>query len=111
MARAARQKPAGLADKLLEIRTKLDLSQNEMLRRMGLENELAREEVSAFERGIRVPPIPVLLRYARAAGVCLDVLADDDLNLPKTLPGRPDHQTTKAKSHSSRKSKSTLDNR
>lgn len=63
-----------------------------MLRLMGLENELAREEISAFERGIRVPPIPVLLRYALAAGVCLDVLADDELDLPKRLPASPKHR-------------------
>ena len=92
MARAARQKPERLAEKLLEIRTKLKLSQNGMLRRMGLEDELAREEISAFERGIRVPPIPVLLRYARAAGVCLDDLADDELSLPKRLTSRPKHR-------------------
>jgi transcriptional regulator with XRE-family HTH domain len=92
MARAARQKPARLSGKLLEIRIKLDLSQNGMLRHMGLEAELTREEVSAFERGIRVPPIPVLLSYARAAGVCLDVLADDEAELPKRLPAKPRHK-------------------
>ena len=92
MARAARQKPERLAGKLRDIRNKLGLSQNGMLRHMGLGDELRREEVSAFERGIRVPPIPVLLSYARAAGVCLDVLADDDAILPTRLPTKPKHR-------------------
>jgi len=92
MPRAARQKPRRLAEKLTEIRTRLDLSQNGMLKHMGLEDQLTREEVSAFERGVRIPSIPVLLRYARAAGVCLDTLADDELNLPSRLPSRPKHR-------------------
>jgi len=92
MPRAVRQRPKRLAEKLAEIRKRLDLSQNEMLKRMGLEDQLTREEVSAFERAIRVPSIPVLLKYARAAGVCLDVLADDEQSLPAKLPGRPKHK-------------------
>ena len=91
MPRAPRKKSKRLADKLAEIRAKLELSQNGMVSRLGLENQLTREEVSAFERGVRVPPIPVLLRYARAAGVCLDVIADDEESLPAKLPSRPKH--------------------
>ena len=91
MGRASRQKPARIAEKLLEIRTKLELSQNGILKRMGLENDLTREEVSAFERGIRVPPLPVLLKYARVAGICLDDLVDDELDLPEKLPSKPKH--------------------
>lgn len=92
MPRAARQKPTRLAEKLLEIRTKLNLSQNGLLRHMGLEDQLTREEVSTFERGVRTPSIPVLLRYAQTAGICLDVLADDKLDLPKTLPAKAKHR-------------------
>lgn len=92
MGRASRKKPSRLAGKLLEVRTKLELSQNGIIKRMGLENELAREEISAFERSIRVPPIPVLLSYSRVAGICLDVLVDDELDLPEKLPSRPKHK-------------------
>jgi hypothetical protein len=32
------------------------------------------------------------LKYAEAAGVCLDVLANDDLDLPARLPAKPRHK-------------------
>jgi transcriptional regulator with XRE-family HTH domain len=96
MARASRSKPARLAEKLLQIRTRLNLSQNGLIRRMGLQDEMVREEISAFEHGVRVPPLPVVLRYARAAGVCSDVLLDDQADLPERLPSRPQHVNTVA---------------
>lgn len=92
MGRAARQKPRRIAGKLVEIRQKLNLSQNELIAQMSLTGEITREEISSFERGIRVPPLPVLLRYARAAGVYLEVLVDDELDLPKSLPGNPKYE-------------------
>jgi hypothetical protein len=58
---------------------------------MGLADEMVREEVSLFERGVRVPPLPVLLQYARVAGICSDVLLDDSLDLPNKLPSWPRH--------------------
>ncbi len=48
-----RRTPKRLPEKLREIRLKLGLSQNEMIRRMGLQEELTREEVSSFELGRR----------------------------------------------------------
>jgi transcriptional regulator with XRE-family HTH domain len=91
MGRASRPKPTRLAEKLKEIRQKLDLSQNGMIRRIGLTDELTQAEISSFERGIRVPPLPVLLEYARAislegTGEYLEVLIDDRLSLPEKLP-------------------------
>lgn len=82
---ASSLKPARLAEKLVQIRTALGLSQNEMISRLGLSDELIREEVSAFERGLRQPPLVVLLRYARLVGISTDVLIDDELNLPDKL--------------------------
>ena len=38
-----------------------------------------------YELGKREPPLPVLLKYARIAGVYVDVLIDDELDLPKKL--------------------------
>lgn len=93
MGRASRQKPALLAEKLKGIRDKLELSQNGMIRRMGLEDELTQAEISAFERGVRIPPLNVLLHYAEAAGICTDVLIRDSTKLPKKLPSEPKHRT------------------
>ncbi len=88
MGRGTRPKPARLAKKLLQIRTSLNLSQNEMIHRLGLTDEIIREDISAFERGIREPPLPFLLKYAQSVGVSTDVLIDDKLDLPERLPAR-----------------------
>jgi transcriptional regulator with XRE-family HTH domain len=82
---AARFKPTRLAEKLAYIRAALGLSQNEMISRLGLSNELMREEISAFELGKRQPPLQVLLLYARCVGISTDVLIDDELSLPAKI--------------------------
>ena len=88
MGRASRPKPLRLTEKLIEIRKALGASQNELLRRMGLQDQHLREEISDFERGKRIPPLPVLLAYARTVNVYVDALIDDDLDLPETLPSK-----------------------
>jgi len=88
MGRRALRKPKRLARKLLQIRKKLGLSQNELIDRMGLNGQLLREEISDFERGKRLPPLVVLLEYARAANVYVDTLIDDEATLPEQLPSR-----------------------
>jgi transcriptional regulator with XRE-family HTH domain len=103
MGSAARRKPARLAEKLLSIRVGLDLSQNGMSRRMGFADELSQAEVSMFERGVRVPPLPVLLQYARVANVYVEVLIDDSLDLPARLPSPTKHEGIKRKSVQTRK--------
>jgi transcriptional regulator with XRE-family HTH domain len=85
MGRTSREKPKRLAEKLLQIRLALDLSQGDLLSRLGLTERLNRDDVSKYERGVREPSLPVLLRYARAAGISTDVLIDDELDLPKKL--------------------------
>jgi transcriptional regulator with XRE-family HTH domain len=86
MSRGIRQKPARLANKLKEVRDKLGLSQNGIIHCMGFDEELTQAEISAFERGIRIPPIPVLLEYARAANLYVDALINDAVDLPEQLP-------------------------
>jgi transcriptional regulator with XRE-family HTH domain len=85
---APRQKPERLAEKLLQIRLALGLSQDGMLERLGLADEFFRSRISAYELGNREPPLPVLLRYARLVGISTDVLIDDELDLPAKLPAR-----------------------
>jgi transcriptional regulator with XRE-family HTH domain len=92
MGQAPRPKPKRLAEKLLQIRTALGLSQNRMIRRLGLADMLTQKRVSAFELGEREPSLPVLLQYARVAGVWVDVLIDDELDLPVKLPTIPKHE-------------------
>jgi len=91
MGRSSREKPERLGEKLTQVRNTLGLSQNEILSRMRLAEKLNRDDISKYERGVREPSLVVILRYARLAGVCLDVLVDDDLNLPTKLPAKPKH--------------------
>lgn len=86
MGRAIRPKPKRLAEKLLHVRTALGLSQNSMIRRMSLSDELTQDYISAYERGVREPPLPVLLEYARVANVYVDAFINDEVNLPSRLP-------------------------
>ena len=97
MGQASRQTPARLAEKLTRIRLVLKLSQNELIKRLDLEVELTQARISAYERATREPPLLVLLSYARVAGVFVDVLIDDDLELPLKLPARPTSEGTKRK--------------
>ena len=92
MGRRARHRPERLAEKLRQIREALGLSQNGMIRQMGAEELIAQNTVSEYELGKREPPLIVLLKYAEAAGVCLDVLANDELDLPAKLPAKPKHK-------------------
>ena len=92
MGRRARAKPARLAEKLLRIREALGLSQAEMFRRLDVEEFSEVKRISDYEIDKSEPPLPVLLQYARVAGVCVDVLIDDDLDLPAKLPARPKHK-------------------
>jgi transcriptional regulator with XRE-family HTH domain len=95
MGRSRRDHPKRLALKLRQIRETLSLTQEQMA-------ELLREtkpsirpgHISEFERGLRELTLPLLLRYARIAGVYVDVLIDDELDLPARLPAKH-----KSKSH------------
>lgn len=95
MGRNAHHTPAQLAAKLLQIRLKLGLSQNQMIRRLGLDGQLIQSHISAYEQENeklrRVPPPSVLLAYARAIsttgrGEFLEALLDDEMELPEILP-------------------------
>ena len=99
----ARRRPARLAEKLLHIRTALGVSQTEMHRRLGVEDEIPYTRISDYELDKSEPTLTVLLQYARAAGVPTEVLIDDGLDLPEKLPGTTDHEEIKLKFVSRRK--------
>ncbi len=91
MARGPREKPERLAEKLFTIRQMLGLSQTEMLKRLGAEERMAYHRISEFESGKGEPSLIILLQYARVAGVCVDLLIDDELDLPAKLPAKAKH--------------------
>ena len=83
-----RPKPDRLAEKLKTIRVGLGLSQTEILRRLGLEEKMHYSRISEYEQGSREPSLLTLLEYARVAGVHLEDIVDDGLDLPSKLPGK-----------------------
>ncbi len=98
------EKAERLSEKLLQIRNALGLSQMEMLKRLGYEESVFYNRISDYERGKRVPPLPLVLEYAHAAGVHMEDIVDDELDLPAKLPGSVRYQGLKRKA-TSRKQK------
>jgi transcriptional regulator with XRE-family HTH domain len=105
MARGARVRPVRLPEKLLQIRLALDLSQSELLRRLGFEDAMDYRRISEFERGTTEPHLWVVLCYAHAAGVHMEDLVDDELDLPSKLPGNVRYQGLKRKSRSQKRNR------
>ncbi|HEY0427496.1 MAG TPA: helix-turn-helix transcriptional regulator [Pyrinomonadaceae bacterium] len=82
MGSSIRVKPAYLAEKLLAIRNKLDLSQTEIAGKLSDKMvKLRRSDISRYEIGLREPSLIVLLRYARLGSVTMEMLVDDDIEL------------------------------
>ena len=86
MARGARVRPERLPGKLLQIRLALGLSQSELLRRLGLEDQMDYRRISEFELGTTEPHLSVLLQYARAAGVHMEDIVDDEFGIAGQTP-------------------------
>lgn len=86
---ARRPAPKRLAEKLSSIRTALGLSQTGIVKSLDYkESPLYPAQISNFELGKREPPLQLLLAYARLANIPLEILADDELDLPDKLPAR-----------------------
>lgn len=92
MGESKKERPRLLAGKLAAVRSALGLSQNELLGRLGVADKYTREEISAYERGVREPPLHILLGYSKAARVWVNVLIDDGLDLPPRLPAERMHE-------------------
>jgi hypothetical protein len=52
-----------------------------------MESQCHGGKIPNFERGMREPGLLTLNAYADEAGVSVDDLIDDDVRLPKKLPG------------------------
>lgn len=86
MGKAQRSRPKRLAEKLLQIRLNLGLSQSELIKQLDFQDlELVQGTISTYELGKREPSLPLILAYARLAGISTDILIDDKLDLPKNL--------------------------
>jgi transcriptional regulator with XRE-family HTH domain len=99
MGTARRPQPKYLPAKLLKIRLLLGLTQEQMAARLQhLKSPPQPGQISRFEQGKREPSLLVLLEYARMAGISIDVLADDESELPTKLPTKNKRAAVKRKS-------------
>jgi transcriptional regulator with XRE-family HTH domain len=101
----ARPKPERLAEKLRQIRTALAISQQELHRRLEVEDLISYNQISKFESGKREPLLKILLEYARVAGVHMEDIVDDELDLPAKLPSNYRHEGIRSKPATRGKSK------
>lgn len=87
MGSGRRPRPARLAQKLAEIRGRMGLTQAEMFERLGdTGTRLYVGHIDDYEKDRRVPTLQVVLAYSRVAGIAMEMIVDDDLDLPKRLP-------------------------
>jgi transcriptional regulator with XRE-family HTH domain len=89
--RHPRPQPDRLPEKLRQLRSHFGYTLEEMAQALSKVKKSPpdKSHIHRFEAGIREPSLFVLLEYARMAGVPLEVLVDDELNLPKKLSKMP----------------------
>jgi transcriptional regulator with XRE-family HTH domain len=92
-----RPRPERLAEKLREIRVGLGLSQTQMLRQLEMQERLHYGRISEYESGKREPTLMTVLQYARVAGIPMEDIVDDELDLPSKLPRNVRYQGLKRK--------------
>jgi transcriptional regulator with XRE-family HTH domain len=85
-----RPRPERVGEKLLQIRVALDISQSQMPGRLGL-GKMHAGRISEYENNLREPALTTLLAYADLAGVHLEDIVNDKVNLPEKLPGKVHH--------------------
>jgi transcriptional regulator with XRE-family HTH domain len=77
----SRPRPKHLAKKLLQIRRSLGVSQGELVRQLGVQALIEHTTISKYELNKNEPPLPILLAYARLAGIPVERIIDDELEL------------------------------
>ena len=95
-----RPRPKRLAEKLRQIRLALGLSQTEMHRRLETDETILYTRISDYELDKNEPSLMTILAYARVAGLHMEDLVDDELDLPAKLPGHVTHRGLQRKSTS-----------
>jgi transcriptional regulator with XRE-family HTH domain len=85
-----RRRQKNLARKLRQIREALDIRQPHMPSHLGLP-DLNSGRISEYETGDREPNLFTLLSYAAIAGVHLEDIVNDKIELPDELPGTVHH--------------------
>ena len=92
MGRANRIRPKRLGEKLKVIRESFGLTQEELIKKLNYNaSALHHQNISGFEKNEREANLLILTAYCDLAGICLDILVRDELDLPEKLPSQPKH--------------------
>lgn len=83
MGRGKRVRPERLGEKLSAVRRYFNCTLEQMAEKLSDDKlSVRRQAVSQYELGDNEPPLPILLRYARFSGIAMEMLVDDEMNLP-----------------------------
>ena len=77
----SRPRPKHLAKMLLQIRRSLGVSQGELVRQLGVQALIEHTTISKYELDKNEPPLAILLAYAHLAGIPVEQIIDDELEL------------------------------
>ena len=89
MGQSSRPRPKRLASKLRQLRGLLGFTQEQLAQAVeSIESPPQPGHISEYERGRREPSLLFLLDVSRLAGIQMEVLVDDELDLPNKLPSR-----------------------
>ncbi len=93
MGRSNRIRPTKLGEKLKAIRESFGLTQEELIERLDYNSSaLHHQNISGFEKNTREANLLILIAYCDLAGICLDILVRDEIDLPEKLPSKPKHR-------------------
>lgn len=89
MGQSPRPRPKRLAEKLRQLRELLGLTQEQLAEAVGhIESPPQPGHISEYERGRREPSLLFLLVIVRLAGIPMETLIDDELELPRKIPAK-----------------------
>ena len=95
MGQSSRPRPKRLASKLRQLRELLGFTQVQLAEAIEhIESPPQPGHISEYERGRREPSLLFLLAVTRLAGIPMDMLIDDELDLPSKLPSSRKRQAS-----------------
>ena len=83
MGKSKEEKPERIAEKLRQLRIALNFSQSEMADALARQDvKIYRGYIGNYETGRSLPSLLILRAYAKVARISMDVMVDDELDLP-----------------------------